>query len=78
MGLNQIMVRNNGIRENSEKVYIMPTMPPNQQVVSKVSRVLMFSKETAPTSDGLVADLVKKYGTAEFRFTPPESVCSRI
>jgi hypothetical protein len=70
MGLNQIMVRNNGIRENSEKVYIMLTMPPNQQVVSKVSRVLMFSKETAPTSDGLVADLVKKYGPPSYDSHP--------
>jgi len=71
MGLNQIMVRNNSIRENSEKVYIMLTMPPNQQVVSKVSRVLMFSKETAPTSDGLVADLVKKYGSPSYDSHPP-------
>jgi hypothetical protein len=71
MGLNQIMVRNNAIRENSEKVYIMLTMPPNQQVVSKVSRVLMFSKDTAPTADGLVADLTKKYGTPSYDSHPP-------
>jgi hypothetical protein len=39
------------------------TMPPNPIVVSKLSRMLIFTKETAPTQQTLVEDLIKKYGT---------------
>ena len=38
------------------------TMPPNPIVVSKLSRMLIFTKETAPTQQTLVEDLIKKYG----------------
>jgi len=68
--LNATMVKNAGYQAGSEFVYIMLTMPPNQQVVEKVSRFLMFTKETAPTSDGLVADLVKKYGKPSYDSHP--------
>ncbi|ALA57923.1 hypothetical protein [Nitrospira moscoviensis] len=39
------------------------TMPPNPIVVTKLSRMLVFTKETAPTQQMLVEDLIKKYGT---------------
>jgi hypothetical protein len=69
--LNQVMLRTSGSQPGGEKVYLMLAMPPNQQVVSKVSRFLMFTKDTAPTSDGLVADLIKKYGTPSYDSHPP-------
>jgi hypothetical protein len=69
--LNQVMLRTSGSQPGGEKVYLMLAMPPNQQVVSKVSRFLMFTKETAPTADGLVADLIKKYGTPSYDSHPP-------
>ena len=71
MGVNQVVLRNSGTQPNSEKVYVMLTMAPSQQVVSKVSRFLMFSKETAPTNDGLVSDLIKKYGQPSYDSHPP-------
>jgi hypothetical protein len=69
--VNQIFVRSGGKSPaGAEKVYLMLTMPPSQQIVSKVSRFLMFTKESAPTSDGLVADLVKKYGRPSYDSHP--------
>jgi hypothetical protein len=38
------------------------TLPPNPIVVSKLSRMLIFTKDTAPTQQMLVEDLIKKYG----------------
>jgi hypothetical protein len=69
--LNQVMLKTSGSQPGGEKVYLMLAMPPNQQVVSKISRFLMFTKDNAPTSDGLVADLVKKYGTPSWDSHPP-------
>ena len=47
---------------NSEKLYFMITMPPNQEVVSKLSRIVTFAKDTVPTQDVLATELEKKYG----------------
>jgi len=47
---------------NTEKIYLMLTMQPNPQVVSRISRFVTFSKETAPTQEVLAAELIKKYG----------------
>lgn len=47
---------------NTEKIYLMLTMQPNPQLVSRISRFVTFSKETAPTQEVLAAELVKKYG----------------
>jgi hypothetical protein len=64
---NAVIVRNGGrVVPDSEKLYFVVTMPPSQQLISKVSRVLMFSKETAPTAEALVGDLNKKYGTPSY------------
>lgn len=63
---NAVVVRQGDGRPDSEKIYLMLTMPPNQPVVTKISRYLMFSKETAPTAESLVADLIKKYGTPSY------------
>lgn len=68
--INKVLVSHSGAQPGAEMVYIMLTMPPNQQVVSKVSRFLMFTKDTAPTSDSLVADLVKKYGNPSYDSHP--------
>jgi hypothetical protein len=69
--INRVLVSHSGAQPGAEMVYIMLTMPPSQQVVSKVSRFLMFTKDTAPTADGLVADLVKKYGKPSYDSHPP-------
>lgn len=69
---NQVELRTNGSQPGGEKVYLMLSMPPNQQTVSKISRLIMFTKETAPTADGLVADLVKKYGTPSYDSHPAD------
>jgi hypothetical protein len=67
LAANAVVVRNGGrILPDSEKVYFVVTMPPNQPVISKVSRYLAFSKDTAPTAESLVADLTKKYGTPSY------------
>ncbi|MEO5957139.1 MAG: hypothetical protein ABIR36_15820 [Nitrospiraceae bacterium] len=42
------------------------TMPPNPIVVSKLARTMIFTKETAPTQQALVEDLIKKYGTPSY------------
>src|SRR5215217_1242371 len=42
------------------------TMPPNPIVVSKLARTLIFTKETAPTQQTLVEDLIKKYGPPSY------------
>jgi hypothetical protein len=46
-----------------ERFVFRLTMPPNPVLVSKLSRMLIFTKETAPTQQTLVEDLIKKYGT---------------
>jgi hypothetical protein len=74
--LNPVMLRTSGSQPGSEKVYLALTMPPNQQVVSKISRFLMFTKDTAPTSDGLTADLIKKYGTPSYDSHPRDLYAS--
>jgi hypothetical protein len=61
-----VVVRQGDGRPGSEKIYLMLTMPPNQPVVTKISRYLMFSKDTAPTAESLVVDLIKKYGTPSY------------
>jgi hypothetical protein len=68
--INKVLVTHSGAQPGAEMVYIMLTMPPSRQVVEKVSRFLMFTKDTAPTSDGLVADLVKKYGKPSYDSHP--------
>ncbi len=65
LAANAIVLRGEGM-PNSEKLYLLLTMPPNQPKIAKVSRFLMFSKDTAPTSESLVADLNKKYGTPSY------------
>jgi hypothetical protein len=73
MAANAVVVRNGGrVLPNSEKLYFVVTMPPNQPVISKISRYLLFSKETAPTADSLVADLTKKYGTPSYDSHPKD------
>jgi hypothetical protein len=69
---NAVELRTNGSQPGGEKVYLMLSMPPNQQTVSKISRLIMFTKETAPTAAGLVADLVKKYGTPSYDSNPAD------
>jgi hypothetical protein len=66
LGLNQQMLRTSGSQPGGEKVYVLLTMPPNQQTVAKVSRFMMFTKDNAPSLDGLMADLIKKYGTPSY------------
>jgi len=68
--VNQVVLRNSGLPPNAEKIYVTLTMPPNQQVVSKINRFLMFSKETVPTQQVLAADLVKKYGPVTYDAGP--------
>lgn len=46
----------------SEKFYLLATMPPNQGVVSTVGRYINFTKENAPTQQVVVEELKKKYG----------------
>jgi hypothetical protein len=67
MAANAVVVRNGGrVIPESEKLYFVVTMPPNQPIISKISRYLMFSKDTAPTAESLVSDLTKKYGTPSY------------
>jgi hypothetical protein len=68
--VNQILVRNSGVQPGAEKVYLTLTMPPNEPVVAKINRFILFTKETAPAQQDLVADLVNKYGPVSFA-TPP-------
>jgi hypothetical protein len=73
LAANAVVVKNGGHAfPGSEKLYFLVTMPPNRPVVSKVSRYLLFSKETAPTADSLVADLTKKYGTPSYDSHPKD------
>jgi hypothetical protein len=73
MAANAIVVKNGGHAfPGSEKLYFLVTMPPNQPVISKISRYLLFSKDTAPTADSLVADLTKKYGTPSYDSHPKD------
>lgn len=50
----------------SERILLELTMPPNPIVVSRVSRVLKFARENAPTQQTLVADLIRKYGPPSY------------
>ena len=50
----------------NERFLLELTMPPNPIVVSRLSRVLNFTRETAPTQQTLVADLIKKYGPPSY------------
>ena len=68
--VNQQLVRNSGVTPGAEKIYLTLTMPPNEQVVAKINRFILFTKETAPAQQALIADLVKKYGPVSFA-TPP-------
>ena len=71
--VNQVLVRNSGVPPGAEKIYLTLTMPPNEPVVTKINRFIMFTKETAPAQQALVGDLVKKYGPVSFA-TPPTSL----
>jgi hypothetical protein len=71
--VNQVLVRNSGVQPGAEKIYLTLTMPPNEQVVAKINRFIMFTKDTAPAQQALVGDLVKKYGPVSFA-TPPTSL----
>ena len=68
--VNQQLVRNSGVTPGAEKIYLTLTMPPNEQVVSKINRFIMFTKETAPTQQALAGDLVKKYGPISYETAP--------
>jgi hypothetical protein len=46
-----------------ERFVFRLTMPPNPIVIVKLSRMLIFTKETAPVQQTLADDLMKKYGT---------------
>ena len=62
---------------NSERLYLLLSMPPaKEQVVTNVIRMVVFSKETAPTADNLVADLVKKYGPLSYDSHPADLMIS--
>jgi hypothetical protein len=63
--------------QNSERIYLLMSMPPaKEQVVTNVIRMVVFSKETAPTADNLVADLVKKYGPLSYDSHPADLMTS--
>jgi len=64
--VNEVLVRKAGAQPGGEKIYVALTMPPNPQVVTKVNRFIMFTKETAPSQQALIADLEKKYGPISF------------
>lgn len=60
--INEVLVRKSGVQPGAEKIYLTLTMPPNPQVVTKVNRFILFTKDTAPSQQALIADLEKKYG----------------
>ena len=60
--INEVLVRKSGVQPGAEKIYVALTMPPNPQVVTKVNRFILFTKDTAPSQQALIADLEKKYG----------------
>ena len=68
--INEVLARKSGVQPGAEKMYVALTMPPNPQVVTKVNRFILFTKETAPSQQALIADLEKKYGPISFS-TPP-------
>jgi hypothetical protein len=49
-----------------ERFIFSLTMPPNPIVVSKLARVLTFTKETAPTQQVIVESLIQKYGQPSY------------
>ena len=61
-GINEVLVKKSGVQPGAEKIYVALTMPPNPQVVTKVNRFILFTKDTAPSQQALIADLEKKYG----------------
>ena len=68
--INEVLVRKNAVQPGAEKIYLTLTMPPNPQVVTKVNRFIMFTKETAPSQQALIADLEKKYGPVSYANPP--------
>lgn len=64
--INEVLVRKSGVQPGAEKIYVTLTMPPNPQVVTKVNRFILFTKDTAPSQQGLIADLEKKYGPVSY------------
>ncbi len=60
--INEVLVRKSGVQPGAEKIYVALTMPPNPQVVTKINRFILFTKDTAPSQQALIADLEKKYG----------------
>ena len=64
--INEVLVRKSGVQPGAEKIYVALTMPPNPQVVTKVNRFILFTKETAPAQQALIADLEKKYGPVSY------------
>jgi hypothetical protein len=48
---------------DSEQFYFLLAMPPSRPTVSKITRVIRWSLNTAPLQDILVGDLMKKYGS---------------
>jgi len=47
---------------DSEQFYFLLAMPPSRPTVSKVTRFIRWSLNTAPNQDTLASDLIKKYG----------------
>ena len=60
--INEVVARKSGVQPGAEKIYLTLTMPPNPQVVTKVNRFILFTKDTAPSQQALIDDLEKKYG----------------
>ena len=46
-----------------EAFYLALTMPPNDVVTWKISRLTTFDRKIAPSCDAVASDLTKKYGT---------------
>lgn len=55
-----------------ERFIFSLTMPPNPIVVSKLARVLTFTKETAPTQQVIVESLIQKYGQPSYDNGPSQ------
>jgi len=48
---------------DSEQFYFLLAMPPSRPTISKITRFIRWSLNTAPLQDTLVGDLTKKYGS---------------
>ncbi len=55
---------------DTEQIDLLLTMPPNREVVSRISRYVTFSKTTAPDQDRLAAALIRKYGPVSYDSHP--------